>query len=66
MPATRRTLTILAAALPLLVWGQVTPAPNPLDPIAHWVGGEWVSTSAPTGGRKVTLLRTYEWSSTVA
>lgn len=40
------------------------PAPNrapELAPIAHWVGGQWEGTFE-AGGRKFTVVRTYEWS----
>lgn len=32
-----------------------------LAPLAHWVGGRWVG-SFEAGGRKITLIRIYEWS----
>ena len=67
---TRRIVLIAAAAL---VAGcahypganSATPpasarAPE-LEPIAHWVGGQWEGTFE-SGGRKFTVVRTYEWS----
>jgi hypothetical protein len=38
----------------------VTPAAE-LAPIAHWIGGQWEGTFE-SGGRKFTVVRTYEWS----
>lgn len=40
----------------------LSPAPNPLEPIAHWVGGEWVATVEVAPGRTLKLVRRYEWS----
>jgi hypothetical protein len=37
-------------------------APNPLEPIAHWVGGEWVTTVEVAPGRQIKVIRRYEWS----
>lgn len=72
----RRRLALLplaaAAALgtPMFVQAQqsapastAAPAPaQPLAPLAHWVGGEWVGQFEVPGGRKITLIRTYQWS----
>jgi len=41
---------------------QAPAAPNPLEPIAHWVGGEWVATVEAAPGRQIKLIRRYEWS----
>jgi hypothetical protein len=32
-----------------------------LKPLAHWVGGRWVG-AFESGGRRFTLVRTYNWS----
>jgi hypothetical protein len=63
---------LAALILPLLLAACAAPAPvkpdgpppgrvAELDPIAHWVGGRWVGTFE-SGGRKFTLVRTYEWA----
>lgn len=36
--------------------------PDPLAPLAHWVGGEWRGSFDLAGGRKLTLVRDYHWS----
>jgi hypothetical protein len=36
--------------------------PDPLAPLAHWVGGQWVSTVKASGGEEVRIVRVYEWS----
>ncbi|MCW5634314.1 MAG: hypothetical protein KIT17_13360 [Rubrivivax sp.] len=54
-----------AAGMPALAVAQAAPAAppaHPLAPIAHWVGGEWVGQFELPGGRRLTLVRTYEWS----
>lgn len=40
---------------------QAAPA-EPLAPLAHWVGGQWVGSFEIGSGRRMTLIRTYEWS----
>lgn len=58
----RRLLLGLAPwALPAAALAQAA-APNPLAPIAHWVGVDWVGTLEIGSGRKATLIRRYEWS----
>lgn len=56
---TRWLLLILVA---WAVDASAQAAPNPLEPIAHWVGGEWVTTIEPAPGRQIKLIRRYEWS----
>lgn len=51
---------LMAASAPTAQ--TASPAPHPLDPIAHWVGGEWVTTVEPAPGRQVKVIRLYEWS----
>jgi hypothetical protein len=61
----RFLLAALAPALAPLAAPAQTPAtapPQPLAPLAHWVGGEWVGQFELAGGRKLTLVRTYQWS----
>lgn len=67
MSRTRRLLIHLAAwatlLVPVLAQAQATAAaPQPLAPLAHWVGGEWVGQFELPGGKKLTLVRTYQWS----
>ena len=54
---------LLVACTPAAVRPDVPPTHRAaeLDPIAHWVGGRWVGTFE-AGGRKFTLIRTYEWA----
>lgn len=67
----RRT-TLLAALFTPLLGGLLAappalaqtaaPAANPLAPLAHWVGADWVGSLEIGSGRKMTLIRRYEWS----
>lgn len=58
------------AAILLLLCGTASRAqatvpslpPSPPAPLAHWVGGEWVGSLQIGSGKKMTLIRTYEWS----
>ena len=36
--------------------------PDPLAPLAHWVGGQWVSTVKSASGEEGRIIRSYEWS----
>jgi hypothetical protein len=53
----RRTLLVV---LTLLAAGAFAQA-DPLAPLADWVGGRWVA-EVDAGGRKLKIVRTYEWS----
>lgn len=57
-----RWLALLSIAWTFGAAAQPAAPANPLDPIAHWVGGEWVMTVEPTPGRQVKVIRRYEWS----
>ena len=37
-------------------------AAEALAPLAHWVGGQWVSTVKSKDGEEVRIIRAYEWS----
>jgi hypothetical protein len=41
---------------------QADAAAEPLAPLAHWVGGQWVSTVKTSKGEEVRIIRSYEWS----
>lgn len=52
-----------APAAPAASQAPASPSPSAqLAPLAHWVGGEWRGSIDAPGGRRVTLVRTYEWS----
>lgn len=34
---------------------------GPLAPLAHWVGGEWVTTFKLPNGAEIKAIRVYEW-----
>lgn len=70
-----RSIIVAAVSIPLLiacapmlpapaaapaVAAQAKPAPQ-LAGLAHWVGGKWVG-EFEAGGRKFTVIRSYEWS----
>jgi hypothetical protein len=63
-PEMRRALQ----ALLLFVLGAAASAaaqeakPEPLAPLAHWVGGQWVNTVKAASGEEVRVVRSYEWS----
>ncbi len=50
----------------LLLWIEVAQAqdatPDPFAPLAHWVGGQWVTTFKTPKGEEVRTIRSYEWS----
>lgn len=60
------TLRLLACCLTLvttIAGAQTAPPPaNPLEALAHWVGGEWVGSFDAGNGKRFTLIRRYEWS----
>lgn len=66
MPHTRRFLAFALALAALVGAARAQPigtAPfQPLQPLAHWVGGEWVGEFDGPGGRKLKVVRSYQWS----
>jgi hypothetical protein len=54
-------LALLGAVLGMPLAAQTPPTVAPLAPLAHWVG-EWVGSFEIGSGRKMTLIRSYEWS----
>ena len=55
-------VTAAFATTPARAQAGAAAAPGPLAPLAHWVGGEWTGQFELPGGRKLTLVRTYQWS----
>jgi hypothetical protein len=51
--------SLLTAATPA---GAQEAKPDPLAPLAHWVGGQWVNTVKASNGEEVRIVRAYEWS----
>lgn len=54
-------LLILMFALPAHAQSAPSAADDPLAPLSSWAGGRWVGEFGPEG-RKLKLIRTYEWS----
>ena len=50
----------------LLAFGATARAqetkPDPLAPLAHWIGGQWVTTLKSPNGEEIRTIRSYEWS----
>jgi hypothetical protein len=44
------------------VFSSAQPPADPFEPLAHWVGGQWVTTYRTANGEEVRTIRSYEWS----
>lgn len=61
MHPTRRLLLSCALLGPMALRAQGLAA-NPMQPLAHWVGGEWVGEFDGPGGQRYKIVRDYRWS----